>query len=43
MTEYIEELSLQTKIGMTERSFVTEIVKKYVKLIEDKIIDNREQ
>jgi len=41
MTEYIEELSLQTKIGMTERSFVTEVVKNYVKLIDEKIIQNR--
>lgn len=41
MTEYIEELSLQTKIGMAERSFVTEVVKNYVKLIDEKIIQNR--
>lgn len=33
ITYYLEEICLQTKIGMIERSFVTDLVQKYVNLV----------
>jgi len=37
ITYYLEEVCLQTKIGQIERSFVTDIVQKYAKMILQKI------
>jgi len=35
VTYYLEEICLQTKIGQIERSFVTDIVKRYCGLVDE--------
>jgi hypothetical protein len=41
MTEYLEKVCLQTKIGSIERGFMTMMVEKYNKLVKEKIKDNK--
>ncbi len=37
----LEEASLQMKVGMVERAFMTQIVRGYVTLIDDKIANDK--
>jgi hypothetical protein len=40
ITYYLEEICLQTKIGMIERSFVTDLVQNYVDIVSETIENN---
>ncbi len=41
ITYYLEEVCLQTRIGMIERSFVTDVVQGYCKVVEETIANAR--
>lgn len=41
MTEYLEKVCLQTRIGSIERGFLTLMVEKYNKLVKEKIKENK--